>query len=51
MGTSINGHAGATGIPAIKGSGVANRVADKRQLAALAAAILEGDTGFEPLAR
>jgi hypothetical protein len=38
-------------IPVIKGAGVANRHADKRQLAALAATILEGDTGFTPSLR
>ena len=45
-----NGH-DATAIPAIKGAGIANRCADKRQLAALAAAVLEGDTAFTPSLR
>jgi hypothetical protein len=35
----------------VKGRGIASRRADKRQLAALAASILEGDLGFRPSAR
>jgi hypothetical protein len=42
-----NGHS-ATAVPRIKGTGVSNRHAAKRQRAALAAAIAEGDTVFEP---
>ena len=45
-----NGH-GATAVPKIKGAGIANRHANKRQLAALAAAILAGDADFKPSMR
>jgi hypothetical protein len=51
MVNSINNGHGATAVPRIKGAGIANRRADKRQLAALAAAVLEGDIGYEPSLR
>ena len=42
-----NGYS-ATAAPVIKGAGVNNRHASKRQRAALAAAILEGDVAYAP---
>ena len=48
--TMKNGN-GATGVPKIKGTSIANRHANKRQLAALAAAVLVGDVDFKPSAR
>jgi hypothetical protein len=50
LNTTKNGR-GATAASVIKGSGVAHRHADKRQLAALAAAILAGDTDLKPSMR
>jgi hypothetical protein len=41
-----NGH-GATAVSVVKGAGVGNRHANKRQLAALAATILAGDANFK----
>jgi hypothetical protein len=46
-----NGYGGATAIATIKGAGIGNRHANKRQLAAMAAAILAGDAGFKPSMR
>jgi hypothetical protein len=48
---NINGTNGATGVPKIKGRGIANRRANKRQRAALVAAILAGDADFKPSMR
>lgn len=48
--TIQNGH-GATAVSVIKGAGIGNRHADKKQLACLAAAILAGDAGFKPSLR
>ena len=50
LNTTKNGH-GATVVPMLKGAGIANRRADKRQLACLAAAVIEGDAGFKPSMR
>jgi hypothetical protein len=45
-----NGH-DATAVPVIRGTGVANRHATKKQRAALAAAVLAGDVDFTPSQR
>jgi hypothetical protein len=50
MGTT-NGNSNATAPKIIKGRGIANRHADKCQLAAMAASFLEHDDDFEPSAR
>ena len=48
MASSINGGNGATALVRIQGSGIAHRRANKRQLAALVASVLEGDVGYAP---
>jgi hypothetical protein len=42
---------GATAASVVKGTGVGNRRGNKRQLAAMAASIAEGDVAFAPSAR